>query len=89
MVKGSDANTNADVSPRRQDSEASGAESDGASELGSEVGSDGGELDGCGSGSNHAQGAGKRRRQKAVETMSNMVSQVKAFMKVSSLICQN
>lgn len=89
MVKGSDANAELDTSPRgqpdsrQQDGEASGADSDGASELGS----DGGESDGRGSGSNRGQGAGKGRRRKAVETMSNMVSRVKAFMKVCSPIC--
>lgn len=90
MVKGSDANAaEPDASPRGQpdsrprDGEVSGAESDGASELGS----DGGESDGHGSGPNRAQGAGKGRRRKAVETMSNMVSRVKVFMKVCSPIC--
>lgn len=87
MVKGSDANTDRDPSPReglnsqQRDGDVSGADSDGASAGASEHGSDGGDSDG--SEPSRAQGANtKGRHRKAVETMSNMVSRVKVFMKV-------
>lgn len=86
-VKGSDATADPDPDPReRGDARqstggTSGGESDGGSATGSEVDSE----DALSSVDRRSRGPGQGRRRKVLETMSSMVSRVKAFVKVCGL----